>query len=161
MVSKAGFFGRPVWSVNPPAPLPPQIVTQSLRSKPRAKQLCIQPKSCAAAALQPKTKINDAIKKFICAPEFALGHIIRFSMICVMGIDHWRQSGMVRLAQKAAWRNMSQTRIILDESEIPTHWYNIVPDLKNPPGPRSGRMASRFRPTRCWRSSPKRSSSRK
>jgi hypothetical protein len=34
--------------------------------------------------------------------------------------------------------NMSQTRIILDESEIPTHWYNIVPNLKNPPAPPLG-----------------------
>jgi tryptophan synthase beta chain len=27
------------------------------------------------------------------------------------------------------------TRIVLDESEIPTHWYNIVPDLPAPPPP--------------------------
>jgi tryptophan synthase beta chain len=27
------------------------------------------------------------------------------------------------------------TRIQLDESEIPTHWYNIVPDLPSPPPP--------------------------
>lgn len=28
---------------------------------------------------------------------------------------------------------MSQTKILLDESEIPTHWYNIVADMPNPP----------------------------
>src|ERR687886_2718650 len=28
-----------------------------------------------------------------------------------------------------------QTKIVLDESEIPTHWYNIVPDLSHPPSP--------------------------
>ena len=32
----------------------------------------------------------------------------------------------------------SPTRIILDPSEIPTHWYNIVADLKNPPTPPLG-----------------------
>ena len=30
---------------------------------------------------------------------------------------------------------MSQTRILLDESEIPTHWYNVVADMPNPPLP--------------------------
>lgn len=29
----------------------------------------------------------------------------------------------------------SLTKIILDESELPTHWYNIVPDLPTPPPP--------------------------
>jgi pyridoxal-phosphate dependent TrpB-like enzyme len=33
---------------------------------------------------------------------------------------------------------MAQTRVILDESEIPTHWYNIAADLKNPPAPPLG-----------------------
>jgi hypothetical protein len=33
---------------------------------------------------------------------------------------------------------MSRTRVVLDESEIPTHWYNIVADLKNPPLPPLG-----------------------
>ncbi len=28
-----------------------------------------------------------------------------------------------------------QTKILLDESEIPTHWYNITPDLPAPPPP--------------------------
>ena len=28
---------------------------------------------------------------------------------------------------------MSQTKILLDESEIPTHWYNVVADMPNPP----------------------------
>ncbi len=32
----------------------------------------------------------------------------------------------------------SPTRVILDPSEIPTHWYNIVADLKNPPTPPLG-----------------------
>jgi len=30
---------------------------------------------------------------------------------------------------------MSPTRITLDESEIPTHWYNVVADMPNPPAP--------------------------
>jgi pyridoxal-phosphate dependent TrpB-like enzyme len=33
---------------------------------------------------------------------------------------------------------MTQTRIVLDQSEIPTHWYNIAADLKNPPFPPLG-----------------------
>ncbi len=28
---------------------------------------------------------------------------------------------------------MPQTKILLDESEIPTHWYNVVADMPNPP----------------------------
>src|SRR5437763_14686180 len=27
------------------------------------------------------------------------------------------------------------TKIVLDESEIPTHWYNVVPDLPHPQAP--------------------------
>ena len=30
---------------------------------------------------------------------------------------------------------MSQTKILLDESEIPTHWYNVIADMPNPPAP--------------------------
>jgi len=30
---------------------------------------------------------------------------------------------------------MSQTKIILEESDIPTHWYNVVADMPNPPQP--------------------------
>jgi tryptophan synthase beta chain len=30
---------------------------------------------------------------------------------------------------------MTQTKIVLDESEIPTHWYNVVADMPNPPEP--------------------------
>ncbi|MDM8560325.1 TrpB-like pyridoxal phosphate-dependent enzyme [Candidatus Parabeggiatoa sp. HSG14] len=30
---------------------------------------------------------------------------------------------------------MSDTKILLDESEIPTHWYNIIADMPNPPAP--------------------------
>jgi tryptophan synthase beta chain len=33
---------------------------------------------------------------------------------------------------------MPQTKFLLDESEIPTHWYNIVADLPNPPAPPLG-----------------------
>ena len=29
----------------------------------------------------------------------------------------------------------SRTKILLDESELPTHWYNLVPDLPRPPPP--------------------------
>ena len=35
--------------------------------------------------------------------------------------------------QKAPQRR--QTKIVLDESELPTHWYNLVPDLPEPPPP--------------------------
>ncbi|MCP4043753.1 MAG: TrpB-like pyridoxal phosphate-dependent enzyme, partial [Gammaproteobacteria bacterium] len=28
-----------------------------------------------------------------------------------------------------------QTKVLLDESEIPTHWYNVVADMPNPPAP--------------------------
>lgn len=33
---------------------------------------------------------------------------------------------------------MFQTKILLDESHIPTHWYNIVADMPNPPSPPLG-----------------------
>ncbi|MFP5382646.1 MAG: TrpB-like pyridoxal phosphate-dependent enzyme [Gammaproteobacteria bacterium] len=33
---------------------------------------------------------------------------------------------------------MIPTRILLEADDIPTHWYNIVPDLKNPPAPPLG-----------------------
>ena len=33
---------------------------------------------------------------------------------------------------------MLHTRIMLDESEIPTHWYNVVADMPNPPLPPLG-----------------------
>ncbi len=33
---------------------------------------------------------------------------------------------------------MTATRIMLDESEIPTHWYNVVADMPNPPSPPLG-----------------------
>ena len=29
----------------------------------------------------------------------------------------------------------TRTKFLLDESEIPTHWYNVVPDLPHPPAP--------------------------
>lgn len=33
---------------------------------------------------------------------------------------------------------MTDTKILLDEHEIPTHWYNVVPDMPNPPVPPLG-----------------------
>ena len=33
---------------------------------------------------------------------------------------------------------MQPTKIILPETEMPTHWYNVVADLKNPPAPPMG-----------------------
>lgn len=33
---------------------------------------------------------------------------------------------------------MTQTKILLPETEMPTHWYNVVADLKNPPAPPLG-----------------------
>ncbi|MEJ2345554.1 MAG: TrpB-like pyridoxal phosphate-dependent enzyme [Gammaproteobacteria bacterium] len=33
---------------------------------------------------------------------------------------------------------MSETKILLDESEIPTHWYNVIADMPNPPAPPLG-----------------------
>jgi tryptophan synthase beta chain len=33
---------------------------------------------------------------------------------------------------------MDQVKILLDESDIPTHWYNVVADLPNPPAPPLG-----------------------
>jgi len=33
---------------------------------------------------------------------------------------------------------MPQTKILLDESEIPTHWYNVVSDMPNAPAPPLG-----------------------
>ncbi len=30
---------------------------------------------------------------------------------------------------------MPQTKILLDEADIPTHWYNVVADMPNPPAP--------------------------
>lgn len=31
-----------------------------------------------------------------------------------------------------------KTKILLDEHEIPTHWYNIIPDMPSPPAPPLG-----------------------
>ncbi|WP_440996421.1 TrpB-like pyridoxal phosphate-dependent enzyme [Arhodomonas sp. SL1] len=33
---------------------------------------------------------------------------------------------------------MPDTKILLPESEIPTHWYNVIPDLPHPPAPYVG-----------------------
>ncbi len=39
------------------------------------------------------------------------------------------------MANDAANNRAKQTKILLDESEMPTQWYNIVPDLPAPPPP--------------------------
>ncbi len=41
---------------------------------------------------------------------------------------------------------MSITRVMLDESEIPTQWYNIVADMPNPPSPPLGKDGKPVRP---------------
>jgi predicted alternative tryptophan synthase beta-subunit len=56
---------------------------------------------------------------------------------------------------------MQQTRITLEQNEIPTHWYNVVADMPNPPLPPLGPTATRWGRSRCWRSSPATCSSRK
>ena len=33
---------------------------------------------------------------------------------------------------------MSNTKILLEENEIPTHWYNVIADMPNPPAPPLG-----------------------
>jgi len=33
---------------------------------------------------------------------------------------------------------VNQTKILLDESDIPTHWYNVIADMPNPPAPPLG-----------------------
>src|SRR5882757_7296993 len=33
---------------------------------------------------------------------------------------------------------MSQVKVILDETEIPRNWYNVVADMPNPPAPPLG-----------------------
>jgi tryptophan synthase beta chain len=33
---------------------------------------------------------------------------------------------------------MPQTKVLLDESDIPTHWYNVIADMPNPPAPPLG-----------------------
>jgi len=45
------------------------------------------------------------------------------------------QSFLIRDCQNytAQGKNMSDTKILLDESEIPTHWYNVIADMPNPP----------------------------
>jgi tryptophan synthase beta chain len=35
-------------------------------------------------------------------------------------------------------KNMVNTKILLDEAEIPTHWYNVIADMPNPPAPYLG-----------------------
>src|SRR6202158_5788580 len=42
---------------------------------------------------------------------------------------------------------MSQVKIFLDESEIPSHWYNVVADMPNPPAPPLGPDGKPIGPT--------------
>mgnify|MGYP000520696413 CR=1 FL=1 len=30
---------------------------------------------------------------------------------------------------------MQQTRFLLDQKDLPDHWYNVVADMPNPPAP--------------------------
>ncbi|MCA0307664.1 MAG: TrpB-like pyridoxal phosphate-dependent enzyme [Actinobacteria bacterium] len=39
------------------------------------------------------------------------------------------------MAKEPAVSDPMQTKVVLDESEMPTHWYNIVADLPTPPPP--------------------------
>ena len=41
------------------------------------------------------------------------------------------------------------TKIVLDERDLPTHWYNVVPDLPSPPAPPSSSGCSRGAAA-CW-----------
>ena len=34
--------------------------------------------------------------------------------------------------------SVSDTKILLGEDAIPRHWYNVIPDLPEPPGPYLG-----------------------
>lgn len=56
---------------------------------------------------------------------------------------------------------MADTKILLEEKDIPTHWYNIVADLPNPPAPPLGPDGKPVSPNRCWPSSPPTSSNRR
>src|SRR5512140_1740058 len=40
--------------------------------------------------------------------------------------------------ERTDYHRMPQTKILLDESEIPSQWYNIVADLPEPPAPPLG-----------------------
>lgn len=56
---------------------------------------------------------------------------------------------------------MAQVKFTLDESEIPTHWYNVAADMPNPLRHlRWAPTASPWAPTHC-RSSSRRGSSRR
>src|SRR5690606_24391486 len=41
---------------------------------------------------------------------------------------------------------MSDTKILLAESDIPTHWYNVIADMPNPPAPPLGPDGRPVRP---------------
>ena len=46
---------------------------------------------------------------------------------------------------------MTQRRYLLDESEIPTHWYNVVADLPSHPRRRSTRAPASRSARTIWR----------
>ena len=56
---------------------------------------------------------------------------------------------------------MQQVKILLDESDIPTHWYNVVADMPNPPAPPLGPDGKPIGPEALAAIFPARSSSRK
>ena len=47
---------------------------------------------------------------------------------------------------------MESLRFVLDQSEIPTHWYNVVADMPNPPLPPLGAAQESAPPLRQKRS---------
>jgi tryptophan synthase beta chain len=48
---------------------------------------------------------------------------------------------------------MNQTKILLDENEIPTHWYNVMADMPSPPAPPLGPDGKPVSPEMLARSS--------
>ena len=43
--------------------------------------------------------------------------------------------GSYRRPERGSIRGMTATKFLLDESEMPTRWYNVIPDLPEPPPP--------------------------
>src|SRR5215471_2253933 len=56
------------------------------------------------------------------------------------GVDAW--NGLSRFQG----RQMPQVKFLLDESNIPTHWYNVVADLPTAPAPPLGPDGTPVRP---------------
>ena len=46
---------------------------------------------------------------------------------------------------------MSSTKILLDESELPTHWYNVIADMPTPPAPYLGPDGTPVTPDMMYR----------